>query len=619
MLLEGSGGGHVFIESAIAPCKMKGKQEEEEEEEEEDGSEERREVISILLQLHSASSSSGGFKLSAESFALGAKEQGTVLVIVDDLDAILSAYGDESSVGDGDEDSLERGDVAFYSEEEVEKSRLLAYLLRRLLTHLSLPSCRLRIAVVGATSLLPSSIAPSCSGAPAFDKTMLIPRPALQDREVVLESLFVQLATSSFSLEDLTEGKHGECSEPNVLLWSSKMAAITAGYLPGDLACVVKRMVGFFVGIEAAAKLNVHVNHIQSNVLEPNLMNGSSKNKLIPWRLGLSAAAAVLPSQIQEFGKLASCNGQGGGGRGDGISSSTSWLDFCGYPEITKGLRRLLNASKSKQATTHFAQIPPRGILLHGPSGCGKTHLARIIAAESHSSFVSIRSSDLLPKYFGQTEARIRDLFQKARAAAPCTLFFDDFDVLACKRGVDDVDGTGVQARVLSTFLNELDGIVAKSENSSNGEDNTVLVIVACNDIGMVDEALLRPGRVQHHFYLGLPTQQDVTDILTHSMSTIPCKLADVNVQELVDTLMPLQPTCVEVHALCRSALMIALRDAVKSGRVKEALLITHNDFRRALTSKDEDEEGKDEKVSTSLPQQQQPFVTSVAFGNISF
>lgn len=156
-------------------------------------------------------------------------------------------------------------------------------------------------------------------------------------------------------------------------------------------------------------------------------------------------------------------------------------------------------------------------------------------------NFVSVRSTDLLSRYFGETESKIRDLFHRARAAAPCVLFFDDFDTLAHKRyksscgliritvqkqssyfvviscriyrsaadAGDSSTSSGLHGRILSTFLNELDGIVSSGGGGGNGNNDNddseggenreqvspqVLVIAACHDIANLDEALVRPG-----------------------------------------------------------------------------------------------------------------------------
>ena len=128
---------------------------------------------------------------------------------------------------------------------------------------------------------------------------------------------------------------------------------------------------------------------------------------------------------------------------------------------------------------------PPKGILLSGPPGCGKTLLAKAIANESQVNFISVKGPALLSKYVGESERQVRDVFRKARQAAPCIIFFDELDALMPARG-GAVSDTPVTDRVLSQFLAELDGIE---------ELKGVLVLGATNRLDRLDPAVLRPGR----------------------------------------------------------------------------------------------------------------------------
>jgi transitional endoplasmic reticulum ATPase len=210
----------------------------------------------------------------------------------------------------------------------------------------------------------------------------------------------------------------------------------------------------------------------------------------------------------------------------------------------------------------------PHGILLHGPSGCGKTYLAKVIAAESRTNFVYVRSTEILSKYFGETEETLRKLFEKARAASPCVLFFDEFDALAFKRGLNGDQsssdaGHSLQNRVLSTFLNEMDGIVSLDTGSTEGG---VLVLAACNDIDIIDEGLLRPGRFQYHLKLNLPTNDDVYDILERYLSKMNCS-SDVSITEIVNAFLTKteSPTAADIGSLCKTAIFVALHEAIEA------------------------------------------------------
>jgi transitional endoplasmic reticulum ATPase len=126
----------------------------------------------------------------------------------------------------------------------------------------------------------------------------------------------------------------------------------------------------------------------------------------------------------------------------------------------------------------------PKGILLHGPSGTGKTLLAKAVATESEANFISVKGPELLSKWVGESEKGIREIFRKARQAAPCVVFFDEIDSIAPIRGMEGVHAS--TERMMSQLLTEMDGIQ---------EMQGVVIIAATNRVDMIDNALLRPGR----------------------------------------------------------------------------------------------------------------------------
>ncbi|CAO78730.1 Peroxisomal ATPase PEX1 [Caenorhabditis elegans] len=144
-----------------------------------------------------------------------------------------------------------------------------------------------------------------------------------------------------------------------------------------------------------------------------------------------------------------------------------------------------------------------KGILLHGPSGCGKTLLANATISNSNFSVVNVKGPELLSKYIGASEENVRLVFEKARSCAPCILFFDELDSLAPKRGHDS---TGVTDRVVNQLLTELDG----AEGGMKG----VIILGCTSRIDLIDDALLRPGRFDHHVYCGHPEKTERLDIM---------------------------------------------------------------------------------------------------------
>lgn len=156
----------------------------------------------------------------------------------------------------------------------------------------------------------------------------------------------------------------------------------------------------------------------------------------------------------------------------------------------------------------------PKGILLHGPSGTGKTLLAKAISAESETNFISVKGSELLSKWIGESEKGIREIFRKARQAAPSVIFFDEIDSIAPTReGSGSDNGIGIingsTERVVSQLLTEIDGMQ---------EMYGVVVIAATNRIDMTDTALLRPGRFDKIIYIPNPdknTREKILEIHT--------------------------------------------------------------------------------------------------------
>jgi len=173
------------------------------------------------------------------------------------------------------------------------------------------------------------------------------------------------------------------------------------------------------------------------------------------------------------------------------------------------GFAKVANLTEVKQRLTEaviwpitqperFEQLgidPPKGILLHGPPGTGKTFVVKALAHEAGSAFFAVKGAELLDKYVGESERAVRDVFNRARDAAPSIIFFDEFDALAPVRGGNS---SGVSDRVVASLLTEIDGVADRGR---------VAVIAATNRKDLIDGALLRAGRFESHIELGLPVQ----------------------------------------------------------------------------------------------------------------
>ncbi|XP_049849263.1 peroxisome biogenesis factor 1-like [Schistocerca gregaria] len=184
--------------------------------------------------------------------------------------------------------------------------------------------------------------------------------------------------------------------------------------------------------------------------------------------------------------------------------SGVTWADVGGLDEICEEIRQLLEWPIKYQFLYRLVPISRcANVLLYGPSGCGKTLLAHAAAKECGLNFLSVKGPELLDKYIGQSEAGVRELFSRARNAAPCMLFFDEFDSIAPRRGHDQ---TGVTDRVVNQFLTELDGV-----ESLEG----VHVFAATSRPDLIDPALLRPGRLDKAYYVRPPAFSDRLAILS--------------------------------------------------------------------------------------------------------
>lgn len=182
---------------------------------------------------------------------------------------------------------------------------------------------------------------------------------------------------------------------------------------------------------------------------------------------------------------------------------NTTWKQVGAMEVLRKKLEMsIIGPIRYPDKYAAVGQKPMGGILLWGPPGCGKTLVAKAVANESKANFISIRGPELLNKWVGESERALRELFERARAMAPCIIFFDEMDALAAKR--DDARSDG-SARIVNTLLTELDGVVDRTG---------LFVIGATNRPDIIDPALKRPGRLGESIFVGPPTAEDRIAIL---------------------------------------------------------------------------------------------------------
>jgi transitional endoplasmic reticulum ATPase len=188
---------------------------------------------------------------------------------------------------------------------------------------------------------------------------------------------------------------------------------------------------------------------------------------------------------------------------------------------------------------------PPRGVFLFGPPGCGKTLLARAVANESDANFYVISGPEIMSKFYGESEARLREIFQKAQETAPSIIFIDELDAIAPKR--EEVTGE-VERRVVAQLLSLMDGI---------GSRGNIIVIGATNRPNAIDPALRRPGRFDREIEIGVPDKGGRYEILQIHTRNMPLA-KDVDLKRLSDITHGY--TGADIAALCREAAMKALR-----------------------------------------------------------
>merc|ERR1711990_239607 len=193
---------------------------------------------------------------------------------------------------------------------------------------------------------------------------------------------------------------------------------------------------------------------------------------------------------------------------------NVSWADIGGLERVKAELRETIQYPlEYPEMFEKFGMNPSKGVLFYGPPGCGKTLLAKAVANECQANFISIKGPELLTMWFGESEANVRELFDKARQAAPCILFFDELDSIARSRGGSAGDAGGAGDRVINQMLTEMDGMNSKKN---------VFIIGATNRPDILDGAIMRPGRLDQLIYIPLPDAQSRVKILQANLRKSP-------------------------------------------------------------------------------------------------
>lgn len=372
--------------------------------------------------------------------------------------------------------------------------------------------------VIGATNR-PQALDPALRRPGRFDREIEIGVPDKKARHEIL-----QIHTRGMPLADVD---------------LKKLAEMTHGYTGADLAALCRE-----TAMKALRRYLPEIN-LEEECVPPSVLEKME----VRMEDFLNAYREVTPTAMREVY----------------IEVPTvHWTDIGGLENVKEGLREAVEwPLKNPDIFKRMGIRPPKGILLYGPPGCGKTLLGRAVATESEANFITIKGPEVFSKWVGESEKAIREVFRKARMAAPAVVFFDEFDSLVPRRGMGYAD-SGVTERVISQLLTEMDGITTLED---------VVVIAATNRPDIVDPAILRPGRFDRLIYVPEPDEKARLDIFQIHTKDMPLT-RDADVSQLAS--MTKNYSGADIEALCREAALNAL------GRDINAKEVALSDFRKA-------------------------------------
>ena len=228
------------------------------------------------------------------------------------------------------------------------------------------------------------------------------------------------------------------------------------------------------------------------------------------------------------------------------------WEDVGGLEDVKRELHETVQYPvEHADKYIKFGMNPSKGVLFYGPPGCGKTLLAKAIANECGANFISIKGPELLTQWFGESEANVRELFDKARAASPCILMFDEIDSIAKTRGSGGGGGSEAGDRVINQILTEIDGVGARKN---------VFCIGATNRPDILDPAVIRPGRLDQLIYIPLPDLKSRAAIFKAALRKAPLE-DDVSIEVLARSTHGFSGA--DITEICTQASKLAIREAI--------------------------------------------------------
>jgi len=370
-----------------------------------------------------------------------------------------------------------------------------------------------KVVVIGATNR-PNAIDPALRRPGRFDREIEIGVP---DRDGRLEVL--EIHTRGMPLAEDVDLK--------------RLADVTHGFVGADLESLAKE-----AAIRALRRILPEIN------LEAQSIPGDILNKIIVKMADFQdALKEIEPSAMREV--LVEI-------------PDVTWDQVGGLEDVKEELREAVEwPLKYPDLFAQLNATPPKGLLLYGPPGTGKTLLAKAVAHESESNFISVKGPELLNKFVGESEKAVREVFRKARQASPCIIFFDEIDSVAPTRGSGMGDSHATE-RVISQFLTEMDGLE---------ELRNVIIVAATNRPDIIDSALLRPGRFDRLLFVPPPDVEARKQIF--KIHTRKTPLADdVNLDELARKTDGY--TGADIASLANTSVMLALREHISKAKDPE-------------------------------------------------
>ncbi|RZS14622.1 hypothetical protein BHM03_00046351 [Ensete ventricosum] len=405
-------------------------------------------------------------------------------------------------------------------------------IVSQLLTLMDGLKARSHVIVIGATNR-PNSIDPALRRFGRFDREIDIGVPDEVGRLEVL-----RIHTKNMKLAEDVD--------------LERIAKDTHGYVGADLAALCT---------EAALQCireKMDVIDLEDESVDAEILNSMAvTNEHFKTALGTSNPSALRETVVEV--------------------PNVSWDDIGGLDNVKRELQETVQYPvEHPEKFEKFGMSPSKGVLFYGPPGCGKTLLAKAIANECQANFISVKGPELLTMWFGESEANVREIFDKARQSAPCVLFFDELDSIATQvcpsinlvapsfyiiviiRGSSVGDAGGAADRVLNQLLTEMDGMTAKK---------TVFIIGATNRPDIIDPALLRPGRLDQLIYIPLPDEASRHQIFKACLRKSPVA-KDVDLMALAKHTQGFSGA--DITEICQRACKYAIRENIEKDIERE-------------------------------------------------